>query len=366
MKIVISAGDPSGDIRCGELLRELNCITEVTASGLGGDRLIQEGADVRFHLNRYSVMGFAEILRSLPELRRLRSSMRSHILETEPDLVLLVDYPGFNIPMARWAKKRGYRVIYYISPQLWAWGAGRVRRIRDSVDLMITLFKFEVDFYREHGVNAVCAGHPLADAIREPMRSEPTSKLALLPGSRGQEVSMLLEPMAEAFRILKGEGQVERASVAVSPGLPEALYEDVLERFEISAEDSVKEALEGAAAAAVCSGTATLETSMWGVPFIVSYRTSLLTYLIARLLVRGVRNIGMANLVAQREFFREFIQGEVTPENLAAGLRPLITGGPERDRALEGTVAVREALGPGESSRRAAEYIVREMNSAEV
>lgn len=360
MRVVISAGDPSGDVRAAELVTELSRRVDLSVSGLGGPHLRGAGVSVLFDLEEYSVMGFTEVLSSLGRLRRLRSMMRRHIEEASPDLVLLVDYPGFNIPLARWASSRGLRVVYYVSPQLWAWGRGRVRRIRDSVDLMITLFDFEVDFYREHGVRAFFAGHPLADSIPEPMETGLTGRIALLPGSRRQEVSMLAGPMAGAFELLRERGLAISAAVAVSGSVPKELYSPLMGTEGVIAADSVGEALSGASAAVVCSGTATLETAMWGIPFMVTYRTSRLTWTIARLLVRGLRNIGMANLVAGEEYFPELLQGSVTPEGIAECLSPLLKTGPERSRALEGTVRVREALGEPGSSSRAAEAVLRE------
>lgn len=363
MRIVISAGDPSGDVRASELIRQLSTMTTLSVSGLGGRNLREAGADTVFDLDSYSVMGFAEVLSSMGSILRLRRDMRSHILETDPEVLLLVDYPGFNIPLAQWAKKRGIRVIYYISPQLWAWGSGRVRKIGSSVDLMITLFKFEVDFYRERGVNARWAGHPLADAIPAPLECAPGDRIALLPGSRVQEVSRLLPEMAGAFGILRDRGVASDAVIAVSPGVPRELYAPFLEDRNTEGAGSVAEALEGTAAALVCSGTATLETAMWGVPFVIAYRTSPLTYLLARLLVRGVSSIGMANLVARTPFAEELIQGGATPGALASAVEPLLREGEARDAVMEGTRSVREALGPGGSSRRAAEMIMESAGS---
>ncbi len=360
MRMVISAGDPSGDVRAAELVGELGKLTSLSVSGLGGRQLRKAGAEMVFDLDRYSVMGFAEVISSLGSLFRLRRDMRSHILRMDPDVLLLVDYPGFNIPLAEWASRRGIRVIYYVSPQLWAWGSGRVNRIRGSVDLMITLFEFEVDFYRRHGVMAKCAGHPLADSIPVPLEQSLTGRIALLPGSRRQEVSMLLPRMAGAFSILSDRGSAGSAVIAVSPGVPEELYEPFLSMEGVTAAHSVRDALEGAAAAVVCSGTATLETAMWGVPFIITYRTSPLTYLLARMLVRGVKNIGMANLVAGETFSVELLQGRVTPMNITEALEPLLIPGTARERAMDGAMKVREALGSEGSSRRAAEMIIQE------
>ena len=358
MKIVISAGDPSGDIRGGELMEELKKLTSLEVSGLGGSSIERAGGRTIFSLNDYSVMGFAEVLSSLPKFRRLRRAMRSHILSTDPDILLLIDYPGFNIPLACWAARRGYRVVYYISPQLWAWGRKRVRKIRRSVDLMITLFKFEVDFYSKYGVNARFSGHPLADSIPEPLESPLSGEIAFLPGSRRQEISLLLAPMMESFVILRDAGLVSGAAVAVSPDVPAELYEQAEMVDGVRLAFSVEDALSSASAAVVCSGTATLETAMWGIPFIITYRTSPLTYFLARMLVRGVSNIGMANIVTGVQIAPELIQKDVCAENIVNYVKPLLANTDTRRQSINGMNLVREALGDKGSSGRAAGYIL--------
>ncbi len=363
MKIVISAGDPSGDVRGGELLEELKKLTPLTVSGLGGKHIERAGGEIIFNLSEYSVMGFAEVISSLGKFRKLRLNMRSHILAADPAILLLVDYPGFNIPLAVWAKQQGYRVIYYISPQLWAWGSRRVSKIRSSVDLMITLFQFEVDFYRKRGVRAVCSGHPLADAIPLPADSGSSSEIAFLPGSRSQEISLLLKPMMDSFIILRDSGVISGAAVAVSADVPQELYDYAVGIDGVRLAGSVMDALANASAAVVCSGTATLETAMWEVPFIITYATSPLTYFLARILVRGVSNIGMANLVAGTEFAAELIQKDVYPENIVRHLKPLIQDTDARSRSMIGMNKVREALGEKGSSKRAALLIFEEASS---
>jgi len=363
MKLVISAGDPSGDIRGAELLTELQKMTGLEVSGLGGKSIEKAGGRVVFSLYEYSVMGFAEVLSSLGKFHRLRRDMRSHIDSVNPDILLLVDYPGFNIPLSVWAKKRGYHVIYYISPQLWAWGRKRVRKIRKSVDLMITLFDFEVEFYTRYGVRAVCSGHPLADSIPKPLKSESCREIAFLPGSRRQEISLLLEPMMKSFTLLRDSGTVSGASIAVSPNVPSEFYETAAGIKGVRLADSVEEALSGASAAVVCSGTATLETAMWGIPFVITYRTSKLTYLLARILIRGVSRIGMANIVTGSEIAGELIQSDVTPDNIAGSVKPLIQDTEIRRDSLDRMRLVRKALGPEGSSRRAAQYILEEASN---
>ncbi len=358
MRIVISCGDPSGDVRSAELLEELKVLTNIEVSGFGGRNIRNTGAEILYSLKEFSVMGFTEVLSSLAKLRKLREGMRKHILKTDPDILLLVDYPGFNIPLAVWAKKKGYRVVYYISPQLWAWGSKRVRKIRSSTDLMITLFEFEVAFYQQHGVRAVCSGHPLADSIPKPFESIPGNEIAYLPGSRRQEISQLLKPMMDSFTILRDRGAALSATVAVSPDIPAEFYERARTTEGVKLVYSVEEALENASAAVVCSGTVTLETAMWGVPFIIAYKTSPLTYFLAKLLVKEIKYIGMSNLVAGSLISRELIQKDVTSGNIVRYITPLLQNTELREKSVTSLKLVREALGDTGSSRRAAEYVL--------
>ncbi|MCD4848019.1 MAG: lipid-A-disaccharide synthase [Candidatus Aegiribacteria sp.] len=361
MNLVISAGDPSGDIRAGELFRKLSALVPVEASGLGGSNLSDAGVDVLFNLEDYSVMGFAEVISSLNRFRNLRNEMKSLIISENPDAVLLVDYPGFNIPLAQWAKKKGFKVIYYISPQLWAWGKGRVKKIRNSVDLMITLFEFEVEFYNQHGVRAVCAGHPLVDAIPEPSNSKPEGDLALLPGSREQEVAGLLDPMLDAYSILRSRGIVRKASVAMTESVPSRLYDRAFNTEGVTPVNSIRASLQNASAAVVCSGTATLETALWGIPFIITYRTSRLTYLLAKVLVRGVDRIGMANIVSGKDVAPELIQNNVTAFNIAERIIPLLSETGTRKKSLSDIKYVRKALGDNGAAERAARLLYNEI-----
>ncbi len=361
MRLLVSAGDPSGDIRAAELLESLSGMARVRCSGLGGDRLAAAGMEVTHHLRDYSVMGFAEVATSLGRLRRLGRALRREALESHPDALLLVDYPGMNLPLAEWAARRGLRVVYYVSPQLWAWGRGRVRRVRRGVDLMMTLFRFEEGFYRERGVPAVWVGHPLVDAVPEPTHSDPDGPLALLPGSRAQEVGGMLPPMLEAVSGLRREGMAPEVTVAVSASVPAELYGAASALPGVRLAGSLREALEGAAAAVVCSGTATLETSLHGVPFVTVYRTSPATWLLARLMVRGVSRIGMANIVTGTDVSPELIQSRVSGPLIAEELRPMLREGAGRDRRLRLLPLVREALGEPGASERAASRLLAEV-----
>jgi lipid-A-disaccharide synthase len=359
MRLLAVAGEPSGDLRGGELLRELSGIVPgISVYGMGGDSMASAGMDLLYTISDYSVMGFSEVVGSLLSLRRLERGLRELCSARRPDCILLVDYPGFNLRFARWAHRQGIPVVYYVSPQIWAWARGRVRKVRRDVDLMITLFEFESDFYVKSGVNAVWSGHPLADSgACSGSGSDPV--IALLPGSRTQEVGRLLPEMLGAFGILRERGLAERAVVARSPGADPSLYRVAGGAEAVEIADTTHDALCASRVALVCSGTATLETALHLVPMVVCYRTSLLTYLLARLLVRGVERIGMVNIVAGRDVAPELIQGSATASRMAEEAGRLLVDGPSRESALEALGTVRGRLGPPGGARRAAEALVR-------
>ncbi len=359
MNLLIIAGEPSGDLRGSELLGELRLKDDsVKAFGLGGRMLSLQGMELFYDLEDYAVMGFSEVLGSLCRFRRLEKGLRRLCREREPDAVLLIDYPGFNLRFARWAHGRGIPVVYYVSPQLWAWGGWRLGKVKRYVDLMLTLFEFECDFYVRHGVNSIWAGHPLAGSGMELSEPGANDCIAILPGSRNQEVSRLLPPMLEAVEILMNRGLIRRAKVALAATVDRELYEPATKLTGVELCDSIAHAMESSSVALVCSGTATLETSMYGVPFVICYRTSTFTYLLARVLVRGVNRIGMANIVAGRDVAPELIQGSVTGVSMAESIETLLVDDRSRKKALEGLAIVRRKLGPSGGAGRAASAIL--------
>ncbi|MBN1434173.1 lipid-A-disaccharide synthase [Candidatus Fermentibacterales bacterium] len=363
-RLFVCAGEPSGDARAAELIRELGAVRDIEVMGFGGPELESSGARLVDRMSGYAVMGFWEVLAGLPALVRLYRRLRRSIIEWAPDALVLVDYPGMNLRLARWASRRGIPVVYYVSPQIWAWGSGRVRSVARHVTLMLTLFRFEKDFYDSHGAKAVWVGHPIVDALREqswPPSEEPVpQRLAILPGSRAQEVRRNLPVMLDALRILLEGGVVSEASLSVHTGLDPALYDSAGEFPCLTRTFSVPDALRGASAAAVCSGTATLETALRGVPLVVVYRTSPVTYLLARLLVRGVRQIALANLVTGSASIPELIQGKATGPAIALALEQLIRSDVQERSTLASKLAgVREALGPPGAAARAAAEVDR-------
>ncbi|MDM7992706.1 MAG: lipid-A-disaccharide synthase [Candidatus Fermentibacter sp.] len=355
MLLMVSAGEPSGDLRAAELCSELSKRADIPCFGLGGDAMAGAGVELTAHLADYSVMGFSSVLASLGRLRALEKELKRQCLARRPDALLLVDYPGLNLRLAKWARTRGFRVVYYISPQFWAWGGWRLRGIARSVDLMITLFRFEADIYGRRGVRALWCGHPLVDSIPAP--SPGGQALALLPGSRPDEVARLLPRMLDCVDLMRASGDTREVRVAVSRTVPRGLYEGAAQR-RCSLVDGTAAALPGARAALVCSGTATLETALHGVPFVLMYRTSSLNYLLARLLVRGVDRICLASIAAGRSVARELVQGDATGEGAIEALAPLLADSAERVRAVEELDLVRKSLGPPGAAARAAEGVL--------
>jgi lipid-A-disaccharide synthase len=359
MRLLIIAGEPSGDMRGSELLGELRLQDDsIEASGLGGRMLSLQGMELLYDLEDYAVMGFSEVLGSLHRFRKLEKGLRRFCREREPDAVLLIDYPGFNLRFAGWAHKRGIPVLYYVSPQLWAWGGWRLGKVKRCVDLMLTLFEFESDFYTRHGVNSIWAGHPLAGSGIELAAPDANDCIAVLPGSRNQEVSRLLPPMLEAVDILMNKGLIRSAKVVRSVTVDRELYEPAAKLNGVELCDTIAHAMESSSVALVCSGTATLETAMYGVPFVICYRTSTFTYVLAKLLIRGVSRIGMANIVADRDVAPELIQSAATGVSMAKSIETLLVDNDSRKMALEGLALVRRKLGPSGGAERAASGIL--------
>ena len=358
MKILISAGETSGDQRGAEVLSALKRLSSdpVKAFGLGGNRLAAEGMDVTHDLTNYAVMGFGEILRSLGRFLKLQKELEILCLNEKPDCILLVDYPGFNMRFGRWAKKKGIPVIHYVAPQMWAWGAWRVRKLKRSTDLLLTLFAFEQPFFRERGVKAVFTGHPIKNVI-VPLK-EHGNALGLLPGSRAQEVRNLLPDMLKTFTLLRDKGITGRALLAVSDHLDRSMYDEAVSVHGVEMVSGTAKVLTGSKAALVCSGTATLETALYGVPFAVCYKTSSFTYFLAKHLVRGVDRIGLANIIAGETVAPELIQGEVTPLLMQNCIEPLFVDEILAEKSRKKLELVRNALGDGDSAENAAREIL--------
>lgn len=311
------------------------------------------GVELLADLDLLAVMGVAEVLGRLPRLLALRRRVRRYLLRESVDLFLPIDYPGFNLPTAAWARRRGVPVLYYIAPQVWAWRPGRARRLAEAADLVCVVLPFEKAFLERYGARARFVGHPLLDAPRVRGSAEGAEPggapvLGLFPGSRAQEVSRMLPPFLRAAEILGGERPELEVLVARAADLPPSTYG----RFDPAALRPPEEVLAAATAALTKSGTSTLQLALAGVPMVVGHRVHPVTYWIARRLVE-VDHLALANLVAGRRLVPEMVQDEMSPERLASRVSPFLEpGSAERRRVLEGLEEVRGRLGePGGSAR---------------
>ena len=364
MNVLLVAGEASGDLHAANLLAALRRLAPgVTACGVAGERLRAAGLECLAHAEELSVMGLAEVARELPRLLALSRRVRREAVARRPDVAVLVDSPDFNLPLATALRRAGVPVVVYVSPQLWAWRAGRVRRIRRDVRRVLCLLPFEPAFYARHGVAAEYVGHPLVDelaaVVADPPAVEPGC-VALLPGSRWHEVESLLPAMLAAVDRLAAAASPVRARLIAAPGLAldrlTALLGERASRVELVAADRHR-ALAASAAAMVASGTATLECALLGVPMVVGYRLHALTYALARALVR-VPFVSLVNLTAGAAVVRELVQHACTADALASEVRRLLGDDGVAVRAQ--LAEVRRRLGAPGASERAARAVLDE------
>ena len=368
-RLLVSCGEPSGDLYAAELTRHLReRRPDLEVVGLGGDRLEAEGARLLAHVRDVSVVGLFEVLRHLRRLRAVFRSLLNEVDRARPDLAVLVDYAGFNLRLARKLRARGVPVAYYVSPQVWAWRRGRVRTIRETVSHMIVIFPFEEALYREAGVPVTFVGHPLVDLVKP--APDPAAFLtaagldpsrpvvAVLPGSRPQEVGHNIPPLAGALRLLAARRPELQFALAVATGLDPRRLDPALEGLPLTRLSGQTHALMGAATLGlVASGTATVEAALVEMPMVVVYRLSRLTYTLGRPFVR-VPHYAMANLIAGRRVVKELIQGDFTPEAVAEEALALLDDPPARAALRAELGEVRRRLGPPGASERAAGVVI--------
>ena len=334
MKYFVLAGEISGDIHAARLVEALkHQDAEAKVFGWGGEEMQRVGVDISVLLHKLAFMGFWEVLKNIFSIISLFKLAKKEILNVQPDIIILVDYPGFNLRMAKWAKKKGFAVAYYISPQIWAWKSSRVKIIRDYVDKMFCIFPFEQDFYKKHGVNVSYIGHPLAAvlrsrALRRSAYSTNLDTIALLPGSRKQEIQRGL-PVMLAFAEKFPDHKFVVSGLTV---FGEAFYTDKKfpKNVELRMDDSGG-ILEEAMFAVVTSGTATLETALIGVPQVVVYKTSPISFWLAKKMIK-VPFISIVNLIYGKKIVEELIQKSFTAERLSHAFRAFLqnkqTGNP--------------------------------------
>jgi lipid-A-disaccharide synthase len=331
-------------------------IPGVSVSGMAGDRSRAAGMDVRFHHRDFAVIGFTGVLAGLPRFMRLERAMRRLI--DGADLFIPVDYPGLNLRLCAYAHKRGVPVLYYISPQIWAWGAGRITKIRETVNQMAVVLPFEAALYEEAGVPVEFVGHPFVvdHELPDPLPQAARTHIALAPGSRVSEVRHMLPLLLESADLLAARIPGLRFRVAQSPVVDAAVYQTLARNcnLDIAFDPDTVAVLGGARAAMVASGTATLQAALLGTPLVVTYRTTALNYALARRLVT-IAHVGLVNVLLGERVAPEFVQGDARPAAIASAVQSLLEDTAGTAAMQERFRALRASLAGGRGAARVAE-----------
>jgi lipid-A-disaccharide synthase len=373
MKYYIIAGEASGDLHASNLMRELK--KEDSEAGFrfwGGDLMQAQGGALVKHYRETAFMGFVTVLKNLGTIRKNFQLCESDLLNYQPDVLILVDYPGFNLRMAAFAKKHGIKVFYYISPKIWAWKESRVKKIKRFVDRMYTIFPFETEFYQKHNYKVHFGGNPLLDAIearsnreeefhtfiqRNKLDEKPI--IALLAGSRKQEIERILPPMLE----MVDQYPDYQFVIAAAPSIDKELYAPFVKGKNVSfVFGETYELLQQSKAALVTSGTATLETALLRVPQVVCYQMGggSLAYTLGKRLLK-VKYISLVNLVMDRMVVKELIQQYMNPSAIKSELDAILPGGEQREEMLHNYQLLHEKLGGPGASARFAQMMVKEL-----
>ena len=371
--IILIAGEASGDMHAAHLVKELKRLDpSLSFSGIGGPEMQKAGVEIYQDLTKIAVVGFVEVLKHFSHFKKAFRLILDKIREIRPAGVILVDYPGFNLRLAPKIKNLGIKVIYYISPQVWAWKKNRVKIIQKYVDRMLVLFPFEKDFYARLGVEVSFVGHPLADAVKagsakqEFLSSQGLDPsiltIGLLPGSRQREIEVHLPLMLKAASLLQKEFPSIRFLILQAPSAGKELIEGHTKQFPSLPlkilENKTYAGINASDLCIVASGTATLETAILGKPMVVIYKTSFLTWILARFFIR-IPYIALVNVVAGKKVVPECIQFEATAEHLAEEIKNLISDDKKIREMKEGFQKIRESLGQSGASARAAQEVLR-------
>lgn len=367
MRYYIIAGEASGDLHASNLVAEIKKKDKKAEfRGCGGDLMKAQGVDLLKHYRTMAFMGFVEVAVNLRKVLDNIAQCKKDIVEYQPDALILVDYPGFNLRIADFAHEKGFKVLYYISPQVWAWKRRRVKKIKKSVDKMIVIFPFEEAFYKEYGVDVTYVGNPLLDELSKsgtPNRSiflrrnslgEKREIIALLPGSRTQEVKRILPVM---LKVVPHFPDYQFVIGGVS-SLDKSLYKKIIGNTDVFLiENQTYELLQNSSAAIVTSGTVTLETALFTVPEVVCYKATSFSYLLAKWMIK-VKFISLVNLVMDKEVVKELIQSDLTEKNIVTELERLLHDGKRQRQILEDYDELRDRLGNAGASEKAAEIVV--------
>lgn len=371
MKYYLISGEASGDLHGSNLIKALHAQdAHATIRCWGGDKMEAAGATLVKHYRELAFMGFVEVLKNISTILKNLSFCKEDILQFQPDVLVLIDYPGFNLRIAKWAKEKNIKVIYYISPQVWAWKENRVKMMKQCIDQMLVILPFEKDYYQKKwNWEVAYVGHPLVDEINsfkqqatsyEPEHLQLAAKsskpiIAILPGSRKQEILKKLPVMLEVSKAFPDYEFV----VAKAPGLEDAFYESLIKQYHnvSSVSNQTYALLQHSTAALVTSGTATLETALFGVPEVVCYKGNEISYRIAKRLI-NIKYISLVNLIMDKEVVKELIQHEMNAEQLTAELKKILPGSAAKEQMLKDYQQLKELLSAGgNASAKAASLI---------
>ena len=367
MKYYIIAGEASGDLHGSNLIKEIKRLDAgADIRCWGGEKMEMAGATLVKHYKDLAFMGFAEVVKNLPAILRNFKFCKEDIFSYKPDVVILIDYPGFNLRMAEWTRQNNFRNVFYISPQVWAWKESRVKSIKKNVDKMIVILPFEKQFYKTWNYEVDYVGHPLVQVIENFKAAhkeiqQSTDVIALLPGSRKQEIKTKLPLMLAATKNFPDNTFI----VAKAPSIEDEFYAPFLTSFhnvKMVSNDTYSVLMQ-ASAALVTSGTATLETALFGVPEIVCYRAGNISYQIAKRLIK-LKYISLVNLIMNKEVVKELIQDELTPQNITSELNEILYDPIKRERIQFDYFLLRKELSQGgNASANAAEIIYESLRS---
>jgi lipid-A-disaccharide synthase len=376
MKYFIIVGEQSGDLHGSNLIKEL--IKEDKYAEIqcwGGDLMEAAGANLLVHYRKLAFMGFVAVLKNLGAISENLSLCKRQLTDFKPDVVIFIDYPGFNLRIAEFAKKAGFKTFYYISPKLWAWNEGRVKKVKAFIDRMFIIFPFEIDFYKKHGIDAVYYGNPLIDETEKRISGFPAKArmknyleigdkpvIALLAGSRRHEIEYVLPQMVKVVDQFPGYQFI----LAGVKNIPDELYQKIIGDLPVRLiKEKTYEILYSADAALVTSGTATLEAALHGAPQVVCYKADFFSMLIGWMVIK-VKYISLVNLIMGSEVVKELVQYDLTYKNIKSELSSILPGGMKREKLLADYEKLRLKLGSSGASSRVAKEMVRELGEEEM
>ncbi len=372
---MIIAGEVSGDMHGASLIKKLKeKQPDIICQGIGGSKMSAEGFEAFFDIKDMAFLGFAEVIKHLPFIRRVQKFLLKKIAENNIKTIVLIDYPGFNLNFAKRAKKIGLKIIYYISPQIWAWGQKRIKKIEKIVDEMIVVFPFEKDFYQKYGVKVEFVGHPLVERINEykfltkeemfnAYGLNPEKEILLImPGSRKQEIRRIFPECIKAAQMIS-----DRFNMQTIVACPENIDENEFKKYSsndkyVLIKNRSYDLMKYSKFGIIKSGTSTLEAGLFSLPFVVVYSTSALTYYIGKLLIK-IKNIAMANIILGKTVVKEFIQSNVKAELLFENISEILESEKKYNGIKNALSEIQEILGNKRASENAANIILRFINA---